>query len=69
MRSLCFQENKLFLSQWTSQFVSGLFASFLNAYHAKSMHAWQHSILILCRYKLARSITITLIYININLSS
>jgi len=40
----------------------------ISAFHAKSMHAWQDSSLILYRYKLARSIAFVLIYINININ-
>jgi len=68
VRSWCFQENKLFPSCEQASLSLGCLHHF-NTLEAESVHAWQHSSLILCRYKLARSLTIALIYMNINLSS
>jgi len=46
----------------------GVFTKYSSSCKVESMQTWQNSSIILCRYKLARSLTIALIYININVS-
>ena len=59
--SWCFQENTFLHSKQASLYLGCL--HHFNTCEAESVHTWQHSSIILCRYKLAQSLTIALIYL------